>query len=95
MTATGNSTVRLSKKPEYKHALNISKGASIGGIIGSMFGGPLVGGLIGSVTGMISQSNTWKEFIYGKEEEVTDEEGNVKRVRSGGIKEKLIKICRY
>lgn len=82
----------LKEKPEYKHALNISKGASIGGIIGSMFGGPLVGGLIGSVTGMISQSNTWKEFIYGKEEEVTDEEGNVKKVRSGGIKEKLIKI---
>ena len=82
----------LKEKPEYKHALNITKGAGVGGIIGTMIGGPFVGGLLGSVTGMISQTNTWKDFIYGKEEDVTDEEGNLKKVRSGGIKEKLLKI---
>ena len=53
------------------------------GIFGSLFlpGGPIGGAIVGSALGFLSQSNKFKELLFGKEE--TNEDGTTSR--AGGL----------
>ena len=69
---------------EGTHNANLAKGAAAGGLIGSVIAGPIFGGIIGSGLGMISQSNTAREFLFGKDQGIDPETGKPKG-RQGGI----------
>ena len=53
------------------------KGAGIGGIIGLLTGMPLIGLAVGSGIGIASVSDTVKDFLFGKDEEINPETGEV------------------
>ena len=53
------------------------KGAGIGGIIGFLTGMPLIGMAIGSGIGIASVSDTVKNLLFGKDEEINPETGEV------------------
>lgn len=58
-------------------------GAAAGALLGP-FG--LVGNAVLGVTaGYVTSMDKFKEAIFGKEEEVTDEEGNTKTIKKGGL----------
>ena len=53
------------------------KGAGIGGIIGFLTGMPLIGMAVGSGIGIASVSDTVKNLLFGKDEEINPETGEV------------------
>ena len=53
------------------------KGAGIGGIIGFLTGMPLIGMAVGSGIGIVSVSDTVKNLLFGKDEEINPETGEV------------------
>ena len=53
------------------------------GLLGSLFlpGGPIGGAIVGAAMGLLKQSRSFREMMFGKE--VTDKDGNTKRI--GGL----------
>lgn len=68
-------------------ALGTISGLGGFGVLGSLFlpGGPIGGALVGGALGLLHQSELFKEFLYGKEEETTDSNGNKIKQRAGGL----------
>ena len=65
-------------------ALGGLKGAVFGGgLLGNLVGGPIAGALMGTAVSLVAQSDTFKNFIFGKETDELDENGKKKRI--GGI----------
>lgn len=61
------------------------KGAGIGGIIGFLTGMPLIGMAVGSGIGIASVSDTVKNLLFGKDEEINPETGEVVSPGKKGI----------
>lgn len=72
------------KRGKIKKALPaMGIGAAAGALLGP-FG--LVGNaVLGATAGYVTSMDKFKEAIFGKEEEVTDEEGNTKTIKKGGL----------
>jgi len=56
-----------------------------GGFLAHMVGGPVAGAILGGATMMVKNSNAFNEFLYGKEIEELDENGNTRKKVIGGI----------
>ena len=75
---------------------NSNKKKISGMITGSLFGlggsilsggliSPILGASLGAATGLVLRSNKLQDLLFGPNEEYTDENGNIKTRRSGGI----------
>lgn len=83
----------FAKTKDGQRTMKLLSSGGAGGLIGAAFGGP-IGGIIGSGIGMVTQSNTVRNFIFGEESDVLDENGNAtgQKKRQGGIIDKFTSL---
>lgn len=57
------------------------------GLLGSLFlpGGPIGGAILGIAAGFLSQSNRFKNWLFGEESTSVDDDGNIIKERVGGF----------